>query len=112
MAGFRGFTIDSVQLTNANVIYYTATNCRARIDKVTLTNVTGVNRLCGLYKVPVGGTAGTTNINTQNKTVIAGQSADVVELEGHWLNPGDFIAAVCDANTAVNLQISVVEFPQ
>jgi hypothetical protein len=100
------------QIAAAATTYYTSDNCRTRIDKATLTNPTAVNRLVTIYKIVSGGAAGDATTISYQKTVLAGQTVDVFELEGHWLENGDFIQALCDSANKVTLMMSGIKTPK
>src|SRR3990167_3266036 len=109
---FIGFSIDPVQIAASATTYYTSTNCRTRLDKVTLTNPTVTNRIVTVYKIVSGGSASNTTTAAYQKTVLAGQSVDVTELEGHWLEDAGFVQALADSATAVTLMISGIKTPK
>lgn len=99
------------QITASAATYYTSTACRTRVDAVTLSNPTGTNRLVTLYLIESGGAAGNPTTITYQKTVLAGQTVRAWEIEGHWLNSGDFVQAICDAATAVSMFMSGIKTP-
>lgn len=99
-------------LTNSAVTYYTSTNIRTRLDKVTIANPTGSNRTVTMYKIGSGGSASAATTISYQKSVLAGQTIDVTELEGHWLGPGDFVQALADAGSDVSLMMSGIQTPQ
>lgn len=107
-----GFSIDPVRIAAAATTYYTSSNCKTRLDKVTLANPTVTARLVTIYKLASGGTAGDINTISYQKTVLAGQTIDVVELEGHWLEADAFIQALCDSADKVALAISGIKTPK
>lgn len=106
-----GFEIDGIRIAATATTYYTSTNSKSRLDKVTLTNPTTTDRLVTIYKLRSGGTAGDDNTISYQKTVLAGQTVDVTELEGHWLGKDGFVQALCDSATKVALMISGIRTP-
>lgn len=109
---FQGFTTAPAQLTTGAVTYYTSSSVRSRIDKVTLTNPTGTDRNATIYKVQSGGSASDTTTVVYQKTVLAGQTVEVTELEGHWLENDGFIQALASAGSAISLMISGIKTPK
>lgn len=93
-------------LTTLIVTYYTATNVRATLDKVTLSNTTGGAITVDLHLVPSGGTADATNKLLSGKS-IAGNATDTCpEIVGHILESGETIQAKASAGSSVNLRVS------
>lgn len=92
-------------LTNASVVYYTATNVRAIIKKLTSTNSTGTARLVTIYLGP----ADATHTITYQKTVLPGQTTEFFEVQNHVLENGDVLAALADVGAAANFMGSGIE---
>lgn len=92
------------QLGVAAVTYYTVgANIRTTIDKLTFSNNTAIARLVTVYLVPSGGTASDTNTIRKTKTVPPNDTWECYEAEGHVLEAGDFIQALCDLASAVSI---------
>lgn len=101
--------MNATLLTNAAATYYTCpTATNTIIKKLTLNNIDTSTRTVTLYIIQSAGSASTTNA-LATKTLIAGQTIILDEIQNHTLNAGDFIQAVCSATSAVNMQMSGVE---
>lgn len=98
--------IQSQQLTNANVTYYTATNVRTIIDKFTLVNTTAGAVTATVDAVDSGGTAGASERLISARSIAAGETYTCPEVVGHILNPGDSIQALASANTSITIRAS------
>ena len=83
---------------------YTAVNCKAVIDKFTATNTSGSAVTISVNLVSKDGTAGSSNLVVQNKSVQAGETYNFPELSGQILEAGGFISTL--AGTASDLVIS------
>lgn len=82
---------------------YTATGVRTIIDKFTATNTDAAAVTLTVYIVPSGQTAGATYTVISAKSIAAGATADLSELQNQILNSGDFISVF--ASTASKLVI-------
>jgi len=76
---------------------YTATNCRAIIDKFTATNTTAGALTLSVNLVTLAGTAGATNLIVKLKSIAAGETYSFPEVVGHVLDSGGFISTVASA---------------
>lgn len=98
------------QIASSTTTYYTAgSGVRTRIDKVTICNTDSSARTFSMYKVASGGSAGVTNQVIDTRSVNVDETITVTEMSGKWLAPGDFIAAIASAASALTLQIDGVE---
>jgi hypothetical protein len=93
------------QIESAQTSQYTATNCKAVIDKCTVTNVGATNISFSINVVTVGGTAGATNLVIKDQPVAPGRTYTCPELIGHSLEAGDFISAIASTAASLNLKI-------
>ena len=98
--------IESQQLTNANAIYYTATNVRTIIDKFTLVNTTAGAVTATVDIVASGGTAGVASRLISARSIAAGETYTCLEIVGHIMNSGDTIQALASANTSITIRAS------
>jgi hypothetical protein len=89
-----------------NTTQYTATLCKALIDKATVTNTDTVNRSFSVNLVQTGGSATNANLIIDDRTVVPGETYNCPELIGHELDPGAFISTIASAATALTLRIS------
>lgn len=83
--------IASQLLTGSNATYYTATNVRTIIDKMTIVNTSAAAIAVTIDIVDSGGTAGTSERVISARNIAAGETYTCPEVVGHILNPGDTI---------------------
>lgn len=95
-----------LQLAVAQTTQYTASGCRAIIDKATVTNTDTVNRSFSVNLIQSGGSATNANLIVDDKTVVPGETYLCPELVGQELDPGAFISTAASAATALTLRIS------
>ena len=98
--------VESQQLTNANATYYTATNVRTIIDKMTLCNTTSGAVTATVDLVDSGGSAGASERIISARSIAAGETYICPEAVGHVLNNGDSIQALASANTSITIRVS------
>lgn len=102
--------VPTTQLTNAVVTYYTAlAGIIADIAAATVTNVTSGVVTVTLYIVALGGSAGSTNIVVQTKSVPANSSVQLWEIIGQKIPTGATIQALASANSSINLTVGGYE---
>lgn len=87
--------------TSAATLFTADTNTLTLPTKCVFTNTDTVARLLTVYLVRSGGTASAANILIDLLSIAAGASYEATELEGEWLNGGDFVQAKCDAATVM-----------
>lgn len=92
---------------NTQTTQYTAPpGTRTIVDKFTATNVTSTNAILTINLVPAGGSAGSSNVVTQTKT-IAGNSTEVLpEQVGQILAAGDAISTLAGTGSAIVIRVS------
>jgi hypothetical protein len=98
--------VPPLQLQNTQTTQYTATNCKALIDKATITNTDTVNRTVSVNLVTVSGSAGNSNLVIDDKTIVPGETYLCPELVGQSLEPGGFISTIASAATALTFRVS------
>jgi hypothetical protein len=92
---------------NAQTTQYTVpAGTRTIVDKFTATNVTGASATLVINVVPSAGTAGSSNIITQTKTIASGATEVFPEQVGQILNAGDFISTLAGTASALVIRIS------
>lgn len=94
----------------STTVFYTASNCKASIDKFTGTNVSGANVLVSVYLVPSGGAAGNGNCIYLSRSIVPGEAYEFPALVGQVLEAGGFIAVVASAASAITLSAAGREF--
>ena len=106
--------IESAQIAASPAAYYSPSNCKAQIKKLTLTNTSNAPVTVSLFLMITGGTASDANTVTKTRTV-PGSSAtstgtlELYEVEGHILEAGDVLAASASTAGVVNLMVSGIE---
>ena len=96
--------IPAKQAENAQTTQYTATNCKAIIDKFTVTNTNTANVTFSVNLVALAGSAGTANLIVKTRSIVPGETYLCPELVGQVLESGGFISTL--AGTATSLTIT------
>ena len=92
------------QAENAQTTQYTATNCKAIIDKFTVTNTSASTETISVNLVISGGSASNSNLIVKTKAIAAGQTYTFPELVGQSLESGGFISTLAsDATSLTNI---------
>jgi len=94
--------IDAKQMEAAQTTQYTAVNCTTIIDKFTATNTNTTNALISVNLVTNGGSAGTTNLVVDTRSIAPDETYTFPELVGQVLAAGGFISTT---GTATSLTI-------
>jgi len=98
--------IPAKQVENAQTTQYTATNCRAIIDKATATNTSGANVTLSVNLVTSGGSSGASNLVVNARAIAPNETYTLPELVGQVLDSGGFISTLAGAATSITLRIS------
>jgi hypothetical protein len=99
--------VEAVQVTAAEVTYYTAPpNTRTLIDKLTGTNTNVGAVTITVSLVASGNSVGVGSQIVRTRALAAGETYGFPELVGHVLNPGDFISIAASSAASVNVRIS------
>jgi len=96
--------IPAKQAENTQTTQYTAINCKTIIDKFTATNTTAGNVTISVNLVTSGGTAGTTNLIVDARSLAADETYTFPELVGQALDSGGFISTVASAATSLTIR--------
>lgn len=91
------------QAENAQTTQYTATNCKAIIDKFTVTNTTGGAVTFSVNLVVLAGSASAANRVISVKSIAAGECYTCAELVGQGLESGGFISTLAGAATSLTI---------
>jgi P pilus assembly chaperone PapD len=94
------------QLENSQTTQYTATNCRAIIDKFTVTNTSASNITVSVNLVTSGGTAGASNLIVDDRSIVPNETYTFPELVGQALESGSFISTIASAATSLTMRVS------
>lgn len=98
--------IPAKQAENAQTTQYTATNCKAIIDKFTVTNTTAGNVNFSTNIVTSGDTAGDDNLIIKTRAIAPNQTYTCPELVGQVLEGGAFISTLAGAATSLTIVAS------
>lgn len=94
------------QLENSQTTQYTATNVKAIIDKATVTNTSANNVTLSVNVVTSGGSAGSSNLIMDNRTIVPDETYLCPELVGQVLEAGSFISTIAGAATSLTMRVS------
>lgn len=106
MAVIAKVLVAPLQLATAQTTQYTATNVKAIIDKVTVTNTGASNASFNVNLVTSGGSANNGNLVIDTKTVVPNETYLCPELVGQVLDSGDFISTSASAATTLTFRVS------
>ena len=98
--------IPAKQAENTQTTQYTATNCKALIDKFTVTNTTAGNVTFSVNLVTSGGSASTSNLIVDARSIAPDECYTCPELVGQALEPGGFISTIASAATSLTIRAS------
>ena len=98
--------IPAKQAENTQTTQYTATNCRAIIDKFTATNTTAGNVTIGVNIVVSGGSASASNLIVDTRSIAPDETYTFPELVGQVLDSGSFISTIAGAATSLTIRAS------
>jgi len=91
---------------NTQTTQYTAVNCKAIIDKFTGTNVSAANVTLSVNLVTSTGTASTSNLVVNAKSVAPGETYHFPELVGQSIGQNGFVSTICDTASALVISAS------
>ena len=96
--------IPAKQAENAQTTQYTATNCKTIIDKFTATNTTSGNVTISVNLVTAAGSAATSNLIVDTRSISPDETYTFPELVGQALDPSGFISTVASAATSLTIR--------
>lgn len=85
---------------------YTATGCKAIIDKFTATNYSGSTANLSVNLITVYDTSGNQNLIVKTKSLAAGETYTFPEIVGHYLDVGGYISTLAGTGSAINIRCS------
>ena len=97
-------------LEAAQTTQYTAADCTAIIDLMTVTNVTASSATFSAHIVASGGSASAANKIVSSREVLPGESFIAYEM-GHTLESGAFMSTSCGTASALVIYVSGREVP-
>lgn len=98
--------IPAKQAENAQTTQYTATNCKAIIDKFTATNTSASNVTLSVNLVTSGGSAGVSNLVVDSRAIAPDETYTFPEIVGQVLESGGFISTIASAATSLTIRAS------
>lgn len=98
--------IAAKQAENVQTSQYTATLCRAVIDKFTATNTSANNVTISVNIVTSGDTEGADNLIVDARAIAPGETYTFPELVGQVLESGGFISTIASAATSLTIRAS------
>lgn len=98
--------IPAKQAESSQTTQYTATNCKAIIDKFTVTNTTAGNVTIGVNLVTLAGSATSANLIIDTRTIASKETYTCPELVGQALESGGFISTISSAATSLTIRSS------
>jgi P pilus assembly chaperone PapD len=98
--------IPAKQAENSQTTQYTAVNCKAIIDKFTVTNTSAANVTISVNLVTNGGTAGASNMIVDNRAIAPDETYTFPELVGQALEADGFISTIASAATSLTIRAS------
>jgi len=96
--------IPAKQAEAVQTTQYTATNCKAIIDKFTATNTTAGNVTISVNLVTGGGGFGVTNLIVDTRSLAPDETYTFPELVGQALESSGFISTIASAATSLTIR--------
>lgn len=94
------------QAESSQTTQYTASNCKAIIDKFTVTNTSASNVTLSVNLVASGGAAGDSNLVLKAKSIAPSETYTCPELVGQTLEASGFISTLAGAATSLTISAS------
>ena len=94
------------QAENAQTTQYTAVNCKALIDKFTITNTSASNVTISVNLVTSGGSPGASNLIMDTRAIAPDETYTCPELVGQALESGSFISTIASSAASLTIRAS------
>lgn len=98
--------VEAKYAENAQTTQYTSTSVRSIIDKCTVTNSSGATATIAINLVASGGSASSSNVVLQTRSLSSGEVYTCPEIVGQILNSGDFVSTLAGTASALVIRIS------
>jgi hypothetical protein len=98
--------VPAKQAENSQTTQYTAVNCKALIDKFTITNTSAGNVTISVNLVTSGGSPGENNLIMDTRSIAPDETYTCPELVGQALETGGFISTIASAATSLTIRAS------
>jgi hypothetical protein len=98
--------IPAKQAENSQTTQYTAVNCKAIIDKFTITNTSAGNVTISANLVTSGGSPSAANLIMDTRAIAPDETYTCPELVGQALDSGGFISTIASAAASLTIRAS------
>jgi hypothetical protein len=98
--------IPAKRAENTQTTQYIAVNCKAIIDKFTVTNTTAGNVTISVNLVTFESIAGASNLIIDSRAIAPDETYTCPELVGQVLELGGFISTIASASNSLNIRAS------
>jgi hypothetical protein len=98
--------IPAKQAESSQTTQYTAVNCKAIIDKFTITNTSAGNVTISVNLVTVSGSPSAANLIMDTRAIAPDETYTCPELVGQALESGGFISTIASAATSLTIRAS------
>jgi hypothetical protein len=98
--------IPAKQAENSQTTQYTAINCKAIIDKFTITNTSAGNVTISVNLVTGGGSTSASNLIVDTRSIAPDETYTCPELVGQVLESAGFISTIASAATSLTIRSS------
>jgi hypothetical protein len=96
--------VPAKQAENSQTTQYTAVNCKAIIDKFTITNTSAGNVTISVNLVTVSGSPSAANLVIDTRAIAPDETYTCPELVGQALEAGGFISTIASAATSLTIR--------
>ena len=98
--------IPAKQAESSQTTQYTAVNCKAIIDKFTITNTSAGTVTISVNLVTSGGSPSASNLVMDSRAIAPDETYTCPELVGQALESGGFISTIASAATSLTIRAS------
>ncbi len=101
--------LEAKQLESTQTTQYTADGVTAKISKFTVTNTSSSNVSFSCNIVASGGSASSSNLIINDRSVSAGETYLCPEMTGQVISTGGFVSTIASSATSLTARISGIE---
>lgn len=98
--------VPAKQAENLQTTQYTATNCKAIIDKFTATNTSAGNVTLSVNIVTSAGSPSDSNLISKTHSIAPGETYTFPEIIGHYLDNSGFISTIASDASSITIRVS------
>lgn len=106
MAVTNKVLITSKQAENTQSTQYTASNCKAIVDKFTATNTSAANVTISINIPNSSGSPGTANLIVNARAIAPNETYTFPEMVGQTLESGQYISTIASAASSLTIRAS------